>query len=107
MAAAGTSWRPCPVETERHWRKAVITRSLLLATALSFLALSPLAAETPTPPGAVYHSSMPAAERRVFFGELHLHTTMSFDAWSLGTVITPDQAYRFARGETVMVPAGQ
>jgi hypothetical protein len=40
--------------------------------------------------------------RRAFFGELHLHTTYSFDAWSLmGTKTTPEQAYRFARGETV------
>lgn len=45
--------------------------------------------------------------RRAFFGELHLHTTMSFDAWTFGTKITPDQAYKFARGETVMVPAVQ
>ena len=37
------------------------------------------------------------AARRAFFGELHLHTTMSFDAWTFGTKITPDQAYKFAR----------
>ena len=45
--------------------------------------------------------------RRAFFGELHLHTVMSFDAWTFGTKVTPDQAYKFARGETVMVPASQ
>ena len=45
--------------------------------------------------------------RRAFFGELHLHTGMSFDAWTFGTKLTPDQAYRFARGETVKVPAAQ
>ena len=47
------------------------------------------------------------AARRAYFGELHLHTVMSFDAWTFGTRVTPDQAYRFARGETVMVPAFQ
>jgi hypothetical protein len=47
------------------------------------------------------------AHRSAFFGELHLHTTMSFDAWTFGTKVTPDQAYKFARGETVMVPAEQ
>jgi hypothetical protein len=42
--------------------------------------------------------------RRAYFGELHLHTAYSFDAWSLmGTKTTPDQAYKFARGETVRV----
>jgi hypothetical protein len=64
-------------------------------------------AETPTPPGVAYHTSIPAADRHAYFGELHLHTTMSFDAWTFGTKVTPDQAYRFARGETVMVPAAQ
>jgi hypothetical protein len=47
------------------------------------------------------------ADRRAWFGELHLHTTMSFDAWTFGTKVTPDMAYRFARGETVMAPAAQ
>lgn len=46
-------------------------------------------------------------ERRAFFGELHLHTAMSFDAWTFGTKVMPDQAYKFARGETVLVPGVQ
>jgi hypothetical protein len=42
------------------------------------------------------------AARRVFFGDLHLHTSFSFDAWSMmGTETTPDEAYRFAKGETI------
>lgn len=65
------------------------------------------APETPTAPGAVYKSPIPAADRRAYFGDLHLHTAMSFDAWSFGTKVTPDQAYKFARGETVMIPASQ
>jgi hypothetical protein len=63
--------------------------------------------QTSIPPLPVYTPSAPPEARRVFFGELHLHTTMSFDAWTFGTKITPDQAYKFARGETVMVPAVQ
>lgn len=43
-------------------------------------------------------------DRQVYFGELHLHTAYSFDAWSLmGTKTTPEQAYQFAQGQTVMV----
>ena len=52
------------------------------------------------------HNIVPE-QRRAFFGELHLHTVMSFDAWNFGTKVTADEAYRFARGETVMVPAFQ
>ena len=44
------------------------------------------------------------ADRRVFFGELHLHTAYSFDAWSLMSVkTTPEQAYQFAQGQSVLV----
>jgi hypothetical protein len=40
--------------------------------------------------------------RQVYFGDLHLHTSYSFDAWALlGAKITPDEAYRFAKGETI------
>lgn len=37
-----------------------------------------------------------------YYGDLHLHTTYSFDAYVLmGTKVDPDAAYRFARGEAV------
>jgi hypothetical protein len=56
---------------------------------------------------AVRPTRIDPAARRAFFGELHLHTVMSFDAWTFGTKVTPDQAYKFARGETIMVPVSQ
>ncbi|MCP5044730.1 MAG: DUF3604 domain-containing protein [bacterium] len=39
--------------------------------------------------------------RRPFFGDTHVHTTFSFDAWGQGTLGTPDDAYRYAKGERV------
>ena len=39
--------------------------------------------------------------RRPFFGDTHVHTAYSFDANSQDTRNTPDDAYRFARGEEV------
>jgi hypothetical protein len=37
--------------------------------------------------------------RRPFFGDLHVHTRLSFDAAAWGTRSTPEDAYRYARGE--------
>jgi hypothetical protein len=45
-------------------------------------------------------------ERHVFFGDLHVHTFYSFDAFIFGTRATPDDAYRYARGEPLSHPAG-
>ncbi len=47
-----------------------------------------------------------AEERQPLFGDLHIHTAISMDANSLGTRATPDDAYRFARGEPIEVYSG-
>lgn len=41
--------------------------------------------------------------RNPYFGDTHVHTTLSFDAWGQGTRNTPTDAYRFARGEAIGV----
>ena len=41
--------------------------------------------------------------REAWFGETHMHTAYSLDAYIGGTRLTPSDAYRFARGETVTV----
>jgi hypothetical protein len=43
---------------------------------------------------------------RVLFGDTHLHTTFSADAGLVGDRLTPDDAYRFAKGETVIASSG-
>jgi len=40
-------------------------------------------------------------ERNAYFGDLHVHTKLSFDAYIFNVRASPDDAYRFAKGETI------
>ncbi|MDG1305729.1 MAG: DUF3604 domain-containing protein, partial [Pseudomonadales bacterium] len=45
--------------------------------------------------------------KEVFFGDTHLHTRNSADAWSMGNLnLTPGDAYRFAQGSPVLAHNG-
>jgi len=45
-------------------------------------------------------------QRNAYFGDLHVHTTNSFDAFAFGTLTTPYDAYRYAKGEAIRHPGG-
>jgi hypothetical protein len=45
-------------------------------------------------------------ERNAYFGDLHVHTKLSFDAYIFNVRATPDDAYRFAKGETIPHASG-
>ena len=46
-------------------------------------------------------------EREVYFGETHIHTSWSFDAYVFGnTKAGPEDAYKFAMGDAITHPAG-
>ncbi|MFT4047227.1 MAG: DUF3604 domain-containing protein [Solimonas sp.] len=49
------------------------------------------------PPAA----AVPAA-KQAYFGDLHLHTSMSFDAFTMRTDTMPEDSYRYARGDEVL-----
>ena len=47
------------------------------------------------------------AQREAYFGQTHIHTSWSFDAYVFGTTKTgPEEAYKFALGQPVEHPAG-
>jgi Protein of unknown function (DUF3604) len=52
-------------------------------------------------------SAAPNPERDVFFGETHVHTSWSFDAYTFGnTLAGPEDAYKYALGQPIKHPAG-
>ncbi|WP_296597219.1 DUF3604 domain-containing protein [Phenylobacterium sp.] len=67
------------------------------------------AAATGTVASAVAQAEASPAERaktKVLFGDLHMHTGWSFDAFTFGTTATPEDAYNFAQGGALAHPAG-
>ena len=58
-----------------------------------------LAQESPGEPGR--GSGIKNPLKNVYFGEQHLHTSSSFDAFTVGVTMTWDQAYEFAKGNKI------
>jgi hypothetical protein len=59
-------------------------------------------------PRAATMSLRPEAnpERNVYYGDLHVHTEYSLDAFTYGSLATPRDAYRYAKGEAIPHPDG-
>ncbi len=52
-------------------------------------------------PALAQDSAPDPADRKVYFGEQHMHTRNSFDAFTLGVGATWEDAYRYGRGEEI------
>ena len=48
----------------------------------------------------------PNPDKNAYFGDLHVHTSNSFDAYTFGTIASPADAYRFAKGHAIPHPTG-
>jgi len=90
----------------------------LLLVAAAALFAPPLIEAQVTPPSAeVLNEAYPGKAyspyagrgfpSRVFWGDTHLHTSNSMDAGAFGNRLDIDDAYRFARGEEIIISTGQ
>jgi hypothetical protein len=85
----------------KHWRPKMKPTSKL-----RYLATTVLAA------GVIGLAASPAhaqrnPERNAYFGETHVHTSWSLDAWLFGNRITgPADAYKYFKGEPIKHPMG-
>src|SRR5690242_19123294 len=73
------------------------------ATGAVLMITSMLASTTAAPaqkltPGIAVH-----AEKEAYYGDLHLFSANTFTGYPMGVHISPDGAYRFARGEAVTI----
>ncbi|WP_270725152.1 DUF3604 domain-containing protein [Shimia sp. Alg240-R146] len=86
-------------------------RHLYLSATLMLLSGVPAIAQEDVPfvvPGDREYSPYLTQDfpNQVFFGDTHLHTSFSADAGLIGNTLGPDEAFRFAKGETVTASTG-
>ena len=85
------------------------TQAIIATAAFALAGLLASASHAATDPAKPVYSPYVGHDipRRPLFGDTHLHTAFSMDAGAFGARLTPRDAYRFARGETVTASSGQ
>lgn len=78
-----------------------IKPAVLAATTTALLVCTAASADTGYSPYAQTNG-----DKQLLWGDTHLHTTLSLDARAFGVTLDQDDAYRFARGETVVSTGG-
>ncbi len=75
-----------------------------LSSSLGFILFSFAVAGFAWPPSA---GAASPEDRRAFFGETHVHTSWSLDAFAIGNVLAdPGYAYKYFKGEPIKHPLG-
>jgi hypothetical protein len=98
------------MEKTKFLTKSYVMRGALIVSACLILSVA-VAQDTEPPSHAIDKSKyspypQESFPNRVYFGDTHLHTSYSTDAGMIGCVLGPEEAYRFARGETVTSSTG-
>lgn len=90
-----------------------VKRLAILSTSLSAILLASACGKTDSTSGGETPQQAPSSAvgetatiaenpmRNAYFGDLHVHTKNSFDAYIFGTRVGPDEAYKFAKGESI------
>ena len=101
MRIRSWTWRPSEADTSAMVARLTRGPASIVALALALTACGGSdAGPAQRPPGKGNCDSFDEL-RQPFFGETHVHTTLSLDANTQGTRLSPDDAYGFARGETI------
>jgi len=101
---------------QRTWAEAggiklkLLSLLLLAALLAVYFTLSPIedpSLKGPEPIEPMTADPAPAqGGQRVYWGDLHIHTSLSSDAFTMGVRAVPDDVYRFAKGATIEHGAG-
>jgi hypothetical protein len=83
----------------------ILASALLSSTALAQEVNPP--EELVVPPKKEYSPFARGYPQRVLFGDTHVHTARSNDAFGAGNRLGPEEAYRFGRGDEIVTSHGE
>jgi len=85
-----------------------LRKASLAAVSLALVAIvAALSGIKPWGSGTQAAQPKAAPVRNAYFGDLHIHTGWSNDAYNIGVRATPDDAYLYAKGEAIRLANGE
>ena len=85
----------------------MLSGALAIACAEDYDGTAPAAGEVESPAALADERQRCASHqpgRRAFFGDLHVHTSLSLDAFMFDVRVMPEDAYRYAFGDAIRLP---